>query len=358
MNFYQAPIARTFLLTAKDATSTEAPLVAVGGVWPTAGKANGRAVTVFFETPGWPTASHKIEVRVQGNGAGNNGSFAAAPNVCLSDADEYLFLRGNSVFVNNATVASGTHVVYSATLDGIQPSATRASSSNNYWVRPGDTFTFTNPVQAATVGSNIGTAPSGSTAVVTSVRQKGGPDRLVIEFSVPISTADIGTGAARYRNDISTRNTWPLRDLVFFGGSTTPGVSSVNPVGLAFNRLTVQVSSSGNWSGALSGAVNLTYPSANPAGMYVPDPAASVPAAAGLVNPSNMAIMSAAALTSAGRTLTYDIMGNLPSVDRYSNAATFEHRPDFNQGSAPYRSISFSASAGTWAVEVLVHPLH
>jgi hypothetical protein len=353
MNFYQAPIARTFVLTAKDAASTEAPLAAVGGVWPTAGKANGRAVTVFFETPGWPTASHKIAVRVQGNGAGNNGSFAAAPNVCLSDADEYLFLRGNSVYANNGTVANGTHVVYSATLEGIQPSATRAASSNNYWVRPGDTFTFTNPVQAATVGSNLGNDGAGRNqiATVTSVRQKGGPDRLVIEFSVPIVT----TAVLGYRAGV-TANTWPLRDLVFFQGATVG--AAVNPVGLAFNRLTVQVSSSSNWSGALSGAVNLTYPSANPAGLYVPDPAASAPAAAGLINPSNMTIMSAATLTTAGTALTYDLMGNLPSVDRYSNAATFEHRPDFNQGSAPYRSISFSASAGTWVVEVLVHPLH
>ena len=355
MNFYQAPIARTFVLTARTATTTAAPVLPANGIYPTTGKAEGRAVTVFFETPGWPTASHKIEVRAQGDLSANNGNFAAAPNVCLSNADEYLFLRGNSVFVNNATVASGTHVVYSATLEGIQPSATRASSSNNYWVRPGDTFTFTNPVQAATVGSNIGTAPSGSTAVVTSVRQKGGPDRLVIEFSVPIVT----TAVSGYRAGV-TANTWPLRDLVFFEGATVG--AAVNPVGLAFNRLAVQVSSSSNWSGTLSGAVNLSYPSANPAGLYVPDPQASAPAAAGLVNPSNMTIMSAATLSAVGRQMIAPgIISPQPLTDAgtlYNVACTFEHRPDFNQGSAPYRSISFSASAGTWVVEVLVHPLH
>ena len=66
MNFYQAPIARTFLLTTRDATTTAAPMVPVNGVYPVTGKAQGRSITVFFETPGWPTASHKVEVRAGG----------------------------------------------------------------------------------------------------------------------------------------------------------------------------------------------------------------------------------------------------------------------------------------------------
>lgn len=356
MNFYQAPIARTFVLNTRSLSSTAAPILPTNGIYPVSGQAHGRSVTVFFETPGWPTASHKVEVRAQGDLTANNGNFAAAPNVCLSDADNYIFLRGNAVFANNATPASGTHVVYSATLNNVQAtSSARASATNNYWVRPGDTFTFTNPVQAATVGSNIGVAPSGSTAIVTSVRQKGGPDRLVIEFSVPIVT----TAVQNYRAGVSA-GTWALRDLVFFEGSAVG--SAVNPVGLAFNRLTVQVSSSGGgWSGTMSGAVNLTYPTANAAALYVPDPTASAPAQAGLIDPSNMIILSSAALTNVGRQMISPaILSNavVASETLYNVSHSFEHRPDFNQGSAPYRSISFSASAGTWVVEVLVHPLH
>jgi len=360
MNFYQAPIARTFVLNTVSLSSTAAPILPANGVYPVSGQAHGRSVTVFFETPGWPTASHKVEVRAQGDLTANNGNFAAAPNVCLSNAESYIFLRGNAVFANNGTAANGTHVVYSATLNNVQltsGSSRAAGSANNYWVRPGDTFTFINPVQAVTVGSNLGNDGAGRNqiATVTSVRQKGGADRLVIEFSVPIVT----TAVAGYRTGI-TANTWALRDLVFFQGATVG--AAVNPVGLAFNRLAVQVvSASPGWTATLSGAVNLTYPTANAAGLYVPDPEATVPAPAGLIDPSNMVVMSAAALANTGRQMigpTSD-SSNLPGgTPLYNVSHTFEHRPDFNQGSAPYRSISLSASAGTWVVEVLVHPLH
>lgn len=357
MNFYQAPIAR-FIYTAVRNTDTVArPVVPDTGVYNDTAlgthQALGRNVTVFFETPGWPTASHKIEVRGQVAGTTvTNGNLVAAPNVCLSDADSYIFLRGNSVFANNATPANGIHVVYSATLDNVQlaSGSSRASDGNNYWVRPGDTFTFTNPVQAATVGSNIGDDGNGrnQVATVTSVRQKGGPDRLVIEFSVPIVT----TAVAGYRTGAEA---WALRDLVFFQGAT-PG-AAVNPVGLSFNRPTVRASSSGGgWSGVLSGVVNLTYPTANPVAVYVPGPGVTAPAAGGLINSSNMLIASAASLAATGRQMFVQLDGGTAPT-RYNCNYTFEHRPDFSQGSVPYRCISFAASAN-WAIELLVHPLH
>jgi hypothetical protein len=350
MNFYQAPIARFIRLVARDTASVAVPVVPGTGVYPAStGQALGRNVTVFFETPGWPTASHKVEVKGQTTGTPNN--LVAAPNVCLSDADSYIFLRGNSVYANNATASLGIHVVYSATLENVQPSTTRAASSNNYWVRPGDTFTFTNPVQAASVGSNIGDAAGfTSVAVVTSVRQKGGPDRLVIEFSVPIVT----TAVLGYRT--GTSGNWPAYDLVFFAGAS-PGAAT-NPVGLSFNRLQVQVSSASNWTAALSAAVNLSYPTANPAGLFVPDPSGSDPKPAGLINPSSTLITSSAALAANGRQMYVQLDGGTPAT-RYNCNYTFEHRPDFNQGSAPYRCISFTAAGSSdWSIEVLVHPLH
>jgi hypothetical protein len=316
----------------------------------------GNAVTVFFDTPGWPTASYKIEVRGRSVSDTTNAHIAAAPNVCLSDAKSYLFLRGNSVYANNATPANGIQVVYSATLDNVRLAAgsTRTSASNNYWVRPGDTFTFTSP--SGTNNSNIGAAPGFSqVAVVTSVRQKGGPDRLVVEFSVPIVT----TAVQGYRPDTAAGE-WPRHDLVFFAGAN-PGAANSTGVGLSFNRLSVQVSSAAGWSGTLSAAANLSYPLANSPALFVPAPGDASPAAAGLINPEKMLISSAEYIKVNGRQMYTepDVGGGGPSVnyDRAWCKHTFEHAADFNQGTAPYRCISLVVDAD-WDVEVLVHPLH
>jgi hypothetical protein len=73
-----------------------------------------------------------------------------------------------------------------------------------------------------------------------------------------------------------------------------------------------------------------------------------------------MLVCNAASLAANGRQMYIQLDGTAPT--RYNFSYLFEHRPDFNQGSVPYRCISFSQSAAgtptTWAIEVLVHPLH
>jgi hypothetical protein len=314
--------------------------------------ASGRNVTLFFETPGWPTGSHKIEVRgsaTGGSGNGHTASLVAAPNVCLSDADSYLFLRGGSVYANNGAASNGIHVVYSATLSNIALPAgsTRESSTNFYWIRPGDTFDFTNPY-TGTAGTNIGTDGTRTKATVTSVRQRGGRDNLIIEFSIPIATAAVQGYAGGSAN-------WAAWDVIFFQGASAGAATASQ--GLSYNQLTIPVASTSNWSATLSSAVNLSYPAANRPGLFVPSTSGG---AAGLVDPGKMLVCNAASLAANGRQMYIQLDGVDPP--QYNFSHVFEHRPDFNQGSVPYRCISFSASdisnPTLWAVEVLVHPLH
>jgi hypothetical protein len=265
----------------------------------------------------------------------------------LSDADSYLFLRGNNVYANNGTAANGAHVVYCAQLDVNSVASTRATAENDYWVRPGDTFTFTNPF-TGTVGSNIGTDGTRSTAVITSVRHKSGSKSLLIEFTVPIAAGTIVQDYAGGRSD----NTWKGRDLVFFAGANAG--SATDSKGLSYHRLTLNVTGSsggsGVWTGTLSNAINLTYTAANRPGLI---PVGTAPLSADMVDPSKMLVCNSASLAANGR-----LHMGLTGTAAYHNDYAFEHISDFNQGSVPYRCISFSASTGSWVLEILAHPLH
>jgi len=344
VNFYQAPVARRIALTTKTESSVTfvTPLAPASGIFPAHAFGHGLNVTLFLETPGWPTSASKINVR--GNAiSGSTSNCTVAPNVCLSDADSYLFLRGNNVYANNSTPANGSHIVYCAQLDINSVGSARSAAENDYWVRPGDTFTFTNPFTGPS-GSNIGTDGIRSTPVITSVRHKSGSRSLLIEFTVPINTATNVSGYAG--GDYSA---WKGRELIFFD-SASPGIAETSK-GLSYNRLTLKVTGpSSAWTGTLSNATNLTYTAANRPGLI---PVGSAPLSADMVDPSKMIVCNSASLAANGR-----LHMGLTGTAAYHNDYAFEHISDFSQGSVPYRCISFSASAGSWIIEALVHPLH
>lgn len=341
MNFYQAPIARRVALATKTETDYIGPLAPASGVFGTP-VGYGLNVTVFLETPGWPTAASKINVR--GHVVSGTGNCVVAPNVCLSDADSYLFLRGNNVYANNATAGSGAHIVYCAQLDVNSVASARATAENDYWVRPGDTITFTNPF-TGTVGSNLGSDGTRSTAVITSVRHKSGSKSLLIEFTVPIAAS---TAVKAYAGGSSVTS-WMGRDLVFFAGSNA--ANATDSKGLSYHRLTLNVTGPSDvWTGTLSNAINLTYTAANRPGLI---PVGTAPLSADMVDPSKMLVCNSASLAANGR-----LHMGLTGTAAYHNDYAFEHISDFNQGSVPYRCISFSASAGPWVLEILAHPLH
>lgn len=342
MNFYQAPIVRNIFTAAKDTTTLAIPEVPSAAAFTSAGIKHGRSVTVFFETPGWPTAASKIELRGMGLGKGN---LTAAPNICLSDADSYLFLRGASVYANNTTAANGIHVVYSAYLDNVVPSSTRASATNNYWVRPGDLFTFTNPYTTS-AGTNLGTDNTRSNAIITSVRQKNSGNKLLIEFSVPIVTTAVNGYAG------GSAANWAGRDFVFWQGAAIGSATASK--GLSYHQVSTTVTEAGTaaWTGTLSNATNLTYTAANRPGL--------LPATAGsdaeMVDPSKMLICNSASLAATGRQMAV-VPDAATEPATYYTDFTFEHVSDFAQGSVPYRCISFNATSD-WVLELLVHPLH
>lgn len=343
MNFYQAPIVRTLYTATKSTTSVAIPEVPAAAAFVAPGISHGRNITVFFETPGWPTAASKIQVRGTAL-SGSVGNLAAAPNVCLSDADSYLFLRGASVYANNSTPANGMHVVYSAYLDNVVPSSARASAANSYWVRPGDSFTFTNPYTSS-AGTNLGTDGTRSNAIITSVRQKNSGNKLLIEFSVPIvQTAVNGYAGGSAAN-------WAGRDFVFWQGAAIGSATASK--GLSYHQVstTVTEASTSAWTATLSGAVNLTYTAANRPGLLP----ASSGSDAEMVDPSKMLICNSASLAVTGRQMGVVPSGTAPT--NYNTDFTFEHVSDFAQGSVPYRCISFNAT-GDWIIELLVHPLH
>jgi hypothetical protein len=363
MNFYQAPIARIVSIADKDEQETVSPIVPICGIFSPGGLpfGHGKNVTVFFETPGWPTASSKINVRghvigtpteIMSGCAGT--TCVVAPNICLSDADSYLFLRGNNVYGNNQEDSTlGSHVMYSAQIDVSFVNPDRASAENGYWVRPGDTIIFTNPF-IGQAGSNLGIATTGdgtiSNATITSVRHKAGSKSFLVEFTVPISLSDIQDYAGG-----AALSTWGGRDLVFYQGGAPQNATQSK--GLSYNKLTLEVEGPADakghsiWRGTIHNAINLTYTSANRPGL--------IPSISGgsaeLVDPSKLLICNSHALRANGR-----LQMGLTGVAAYHSDYQFEYVSDFNQGSVPYRCVSISAPASSlrWVLEIVVHPLH
>lgn len=330
MNFYQAPVTRLIHTDAKDqAVYAIPPAYDENGVVSDTYLKSGRAVTVFFETPGWPSAASKIEMRT--SPVSTAGALTVAPNTYLSNADSYLFIRGNSVYGNNST--TDIHVVYCATIAGVVPSEARKALPNNYWIQPGDTFDFNGLNRSGTNKSTNNFGP-GVLPIVTAVRTKGSPQDFYVEFSVPINTSVVGAGG--------TFSVWADYELKFFNGVQ---VSATDIIGLAKDQLRPTVTSSTNWTGTMVNPVNLSYPAANKAGI-VPPP-----------DPSKFLITSKEAFKANGAPHHVQTV----TKNTAHSHLVFEQLPDYNQGFTPYRCISFydwSSNNTGYMVELTIHPVH
>lgn len=320
MNFNQAPITRIINTRPLDTATYASPAIpgAAGGIGTVLSLLSGRAVTIFFETPNWPLAASKISLKLLNIGAPTG--LYACPNVYMTDADSKLFIRGNSIYANNGTVANGIHVVYSAVLRNLVNTGVRSVES---LVRPGDVIKLTPPT--ASPSSNLV-----NDAKVTAVRLQG--QNTVIEFSVDITPNSItGSGLTG----------WNKLDLLFHAGSVgTP----TDLVGLSRDQISLKASSNAaGWSGDLGQAVNLSYPSANKVGI-VPEPNASLYTLAS----KDWVIKCGAPFAST--TVDY----------------TFSTDIDQNSGSVGYKCISIvdsstSAGLGTdigYQVEVTIYPAY
>ena len=338
MNFYQAPITRLIHTDAKSETVYAIPTVYdADGVSSGSYLQSGRAVTVFFETPGWPSAASRIELRL--NTKGNSAAaLTVAPNVYLTDADSYLFIRGNSVYANNSTTE--IHVMYCATISGVVPSEARKALPNNCWIKPGDLFAFSGIDRATTNISSTSFGPSGTgtSAVITSVRTKGSPQDFLVEFSVPINATSVGSNIPD-----NNFNTYRNYELQFFNSSQGSGTSII---GLSRDQLQPKVTSSSNWTGTMSNPVNLSYPAANKAGI--------VPAA----DPSKFILTNQLGFKAGYGPHHFQTVTKNSSHQQI----ILEQRPDYNQGFTPYRCISLydwtTQSADGYFVELTIHPVH
>lgn len=319
MNFNQAPITRIINTRPINTDTYANPAIpgAAGGLGTAPTLLSGRAVTVFFETPNWPLGASKISLKLVNINAPTG--LYACPNVYMTDADSKLFIRGNSIYNNDATPTDGIHVVYSAVLRNLVNTGVRSVES---LVRPGDVIKLTAPT--ASSSSNLV-----NDAIVTAVRLQG--QNTVIEFSVDITPASI--------TQTGITAGWNRLDVLFHAGAVE---APTNLVGLSRDQLSLKASSAAaGWSGDLGQAVNLSYPSANKVGI-VPEPNASLYTLAS----KNWVVKCGAPFAST-------------AVDY-----TFSTDIDQNSGSVGYKCISIvdSTPVGSTAigyqVEVTIYPAY
>ena len=322
MNINRAPITRVISTATKNETTFAAPPgYGAAGVLNSVSLASGKAVTVFFETPSYPLITNQISIKMASASA--DAGIHVLPNVYMTDADSYLFIRGNSVIANAATAATGIHVVYSAIIDGVLP-ASRASDPAATWVRPGDVLTFTAP--AGTTANNLATVQS-VTAQVLTVRQRSN-NTFLVDFTVGIDPDLITTAGI---------TGWAKNDVFFHAG--TAG-SPTSLVGLGKDSLSLQIAGSVSgttaWTGTLKSPVNLSYPSANKAGI--------IPA----INSSEFLLATKAWVGVSGLPNT-----SATGIDIYSD-------PDYNSGAMPFKCISIvdNSSSGNYLMEVSIIPMY
>jgi len=333
MNFNLAPITRIISTVAKDETSYAAPPTFTAGGALAAGAVplkSGRGVTVFFEVPSCPIAANQIDIKLHEVTAGTCLGIRALPNVYLTDADSYLFIRGNSVVANNATATDGIHVVYSAIVEGVLP-ASRSGDSSGAWVRPGDVLVITPPTTAHT--SNA-TQVSSVDAEVINVRQRNN-NTFLIDFTVGIDPDLVTSGISG----------WAKNELLFHTGTTA---SPTALLGLARDQLSLNVSASpkggGNvqWKGILKSAVNLSYPSANKSGI--------IPA----MNASDFLLAPKSYIASCG----------IPSIGTGSSLQNLKiyADPDYNSGAMPFKCLSIvdnsSNASSYYNLEISIIPMY
>ena len=325
MNFYQGPVCRYIHTDIKNVQSFASPAAYSGGVLDHLTLESGRSVTVFFETPSWPASAQKIYGVVTPKGSSNK--LLVAPNVYISDADSYLFMRGNSVYANGAS--PDIHVMYSASLVDIKPlvgNSGRSGATNNFFIQPGDSFS----IVSGRGTSNLRTVDGISSPTITAVRTKNGPYSAYIDFSVGIAAS--GANAPSQ----PANPAWATNDLMFFDGSTT---SPLNLIKLG-DQPSFKVVCTGKWEATLMYPVNTSYPEANKAGV-IPPP-----------DPARFLITNKKAF--------YSLASSVPSTS--PAYFSFEQDLDSSQGTTPYRCISLLDTTTTenngFTVELNIHQPH
>jgi len=328
VNFYQGPVCRSLHLDVKNVESLAGPASYSGGNLAHPVLEAGRAVTVFFETPGWPAAAQKIEGLVTTKGSAN--ALLVAPNVYLSDADSYWFMRGNSVYANSSDTGPNIHVMYTATLKDIKPlvgNGGRSGATNNFFIQPGDSFT----IVSGRGTSNLQTVDSIASPTITAVRSKNGPYVAYVDFSVGIAAS----GNNAVLGNETAKSSWDKNDLAFFDGTAA---APTNLVWLGGDQPSFKVVCTGKWEATLSYPVNTSYPSANKAGVIpAPDPARFL-----ITNKKSFPAVAKHVLTAS------------PFV--------FEQDLDSSQGTAPFRCISLfdttSNDNNGFTVELTINQPH
>jgi hypothetical protein len=324
VNFYQGPVCRSIHTDTKDTTTFASPITYSGGVIDHLTLESGRSITVFFETPSWPASAQKINGLVTKKGSSNK--LLVAPNVYISDADSYLFMRGNSVYANGTP--PDIHVMYSASLVDIKPlvgDSGRSGATNNFFIQPGDSFS----IVSGRSTSNLQTVDGISSPTITAVRTKNGPYSAYIDFSVGIAAA--GENAPNR----PANPAWATNDLMFFDGGTA---SPLNLIKLG-NQPSFKVVCTDKWEATLMYPVNTSYPAANKAGV-IPPP-----------DPSRFLITNKKSFSSIA----------VP-FEASATSFAFEQDLDSSQGTTPFRCISFLDTTETvnngFTVQLTIHQPH
>ena len=335
MHFFQAPIQRFVHPHTAYTTTYASPLDLAGAAHSTGNLTlphstleAGRSCTLFFDTPNWPSSAFKIAVYTSPHG-NNTNPLVMAPNVYLTDADQYQFIRGNSVYANAATATNGIHVMYSATITDVKPLANRGDAANDYIVRPGDTFSITRD-QA---NSNLVSIAGLSLPKITACRLRA--KNTAIEFSAPIdpNLLDADVNAPTYYTG------WAKNDIYFHDRIVGNGIENVESISRVSKSY--KVVSANNWEGTLRNTVNLSYVSNNRAGI-IPAP-----------DPNLFTLSSVDAFKQNG------ILKKSSTVDLYTE---FTQDLDISQGVNPFKCISFfdhttNDNAG-WMLSVQIYPTY
>lgn len=320
MHFNQAPISRVVSTKDVSTSSFASPVVfSAGGVLGSSAVSlqSGKAITVFFDVPSCPMAASQVNIKLHESSANTGCGIHALPNVVMTDADSYLFIRGNSALPNGASPANANalHVVYSAVLENISP-VNRTNVDAGSLVRAGDDLILDIPADHT---SNIISVQS-VTAKVLTVKHKG-QNTYLIDFTVGVN-ATLTSGVTG----------WNANEVFFYSGAVKKG--------LAKDQMVLSVSGSAGgqtvWRGSLKSAVNLSYPSANKEGV--------IPA----FNASETALVSKSWIASSG----------IPSVGNMLNVYS---EVDYNSGAMPFKCVSIvdnTPSPNFYNLEISIIPLY
>lgn len=276
MNFHQAPVTRYLNIPGAAGSSTlfadvtATPQAFIAGAPPltvssAAGFKGGVATNVFFETPNWPSSTYSINLEY--NATATAGPLLVAPNVMMTDADANFFIRGNSLLANTSNTA--IHVVYCATLSNVVPVAgtVRASAANSSWIQPGDRIDIAGNADGTNQSSGESTA--GSTVLVQACRFKTNSSTFLVEFDASIRTDGSGTNSTSGFTQSASPSSANVAayELYLKTGSTITGLAkdglTLRVTGRSPGGTGLDAAGTAIWTGILTFAVNLSYPTNN-----------------------------------------------------------------------------------------------